>query len=228
VALAYLQPLIACESDTPAFLVDEYRRWLGSLLWNFYLLLLAYKQRTEIARSTSPFAEACERLQSFSMSSEAQARLAMLSGLVAAYDTRVELPAFTVTMSSDQSFADRLDDIIEDAHFVEVSTLRRFFGVAQNRQAVVRDIKKLVAFIVRRKRWATNVLSIGSHLALLPNNVSATAAGFAELLPSRQSSPPVFTTRYTYKLPPGTHMRVHRTYWGGTITAGRNIFNFEE
>lgn len=217
---AYFAPFAEWRKSHEAKRHKHVAHYLDRMVWGLYLLLLAHKRGSELAHSIIGLKKACEVVGEWPLPSEARARLAVMSGLFATYDQVVELPALTITATSDVAFADRVDDIFEDAHFLKVSALRKFFGVAQNRHAVVRDMKRLIAFITSRKRWAQNAIGVGVDLALLPRDLSAAAGKLAEIVESRRSPAPLCTTRYAYNIPEALHISASRGLEGWRLSGG--------
>jgi hypothetical protein len=193
--VAYFAPMLeALHSGSAQVSADMIA--IADIAWDVYLLMLAFKKGGELAldleRTRRLIATVSTRPP---VSGEARARLAVIEGLFATYRETATIPGLRIHASADSSFGTRVDDIIHDAHFLEVSVLRRFFGVAQNRESVLRDIRKLVAFIVRHKPWATGIMSASTHHVTLAPGLSTIAAGALEAMSVSAKAAPILTDR---------------------------------
>ena len=188
---------------TDTILRDDSDPWDGGPLlitevaWALYQLLLAYKRHAELNIDLAGIMRSLDRLLSRrNLTAEAGARLAVLRGMFASYDQQIQLPTFVVVASSDSVFGERLEEILDDAHFLEVTTLRRFFGASQNKRAIARDLRKLISFIVRNKHWAKGAVSAGTGLVRWPSHFDKSAAHLLDGLQARSQGSPTITTRF--------------------------------
>ena len=188
---AYFSPILdAARREAP------FELWpIDILAWTTYLLFLAFKSRCEVAIDPLLMAAQCEHFGKL-LSGEGRARLAVIEGLYRTYDRTLELPAFRITLSGDESFAERVEDILDDAHFLEVSALRRFVGIAQNRRAVVRDMRRLVASIVKTKKWASGAMQAATQFAHVPSAAASAVLQLAEELSVANLPAPILTNCY--------------------------------
>ncbi|HEX6100595.1 MAG TPA: hypothetical protein VF432_30040 [Thermoanaerobaculia bacterium] len=156
--------LITPKSDFDQALTIE-ATWtaLHQLAWQTYLLILASREQAEVDLGVDVSHGMISSLENAKFSAEAAARLAVLAALRAGYTNNVNMPGFAASASNDAAFHERVDEMLDDAHFLEVSALRRFFGMAQNKRAILRDLRLLTRFIVRHKRWAKGVLRLATH-----------------------------------------------------------------
>ncbi len=117
-------------------------------------------------------------------SGESKARLAILEGLLKTFKTEPELPGLYIIPSSETFFTERIEEILEDAHLLEASTLRRTFSVRANVASVKRDLRKLMNFIASKKKWAKGILKATSQTILIPKSVEAIGENILEIVPS--------------------------------------------
>ncbi len=197
---AYFAPITSALADLPRS-STRLRVEFEALAWRTYMLLLAHKEQCEVSLDIGHLDASYLSSILGRVDSEAAARLAVVQGLFRSYDTVVQMPTFAVVRSSDAGFSERIDEILDDAHFLEVSHLRRLFGIEQNRRALIRDSRRLIAFIVKAKRWARGLLAAASAIAHVPANADGVLTTIAEMFELSGHNAPVITSRYDTVLP---------------------------
>lgn len=180
------------------------RSLLNKSVWDLYLLALATKNHCEAPLASTQAIDRIDTLiVSNLLSNESKSRLSIVRGLFALFANVQEIPGFQcITNLSYHSLKERLDEILDDAYLLEASCLRRFLGLKANVKAIMRDLRKLVQFIVKNRPWAKGVLSAASQTAALPTIPGETAEKFLEALPGLQNncSVPVLVDPQAYIL----------------------------
>jgi hypothetical protein len=60
--------------------------------------------------------------------------------------------------------ADAIDEILDDAEFLQASALRRWFSISSNKRAVSRDLRRVVSALTQKKRWAQSLAAVSKSL----------------------------------------------------------------
>jgi len=98
---------------------------------------------------------------------EARARLVVLRSLFAAANDTVSYSGLQGVSGRERFLAETIDDILDDAEFLQASALRRHFSVASNKRALSRNIRRLVAAVTRKKAWARSLMVVAQSLMVL-------------------------------------------------------------
>lgn len=159
---------------------------LFRLAWDLYMLILAAKYQCEVpldpeeTRSCIVTLLKCE-----SLSRESKARLSLVGGIFAAYSRKTDIPAFHVLPTATQrALRERLDELLEDAYLLEASSLKRFLSLKSNVTSIKRDLRKLIKFIVKNRKWAQGLLGAASQLGILSPNSTRPAEKLLEIIPT--------------------------------------------
>ena len=113
---------------------------------------------------------------------EARARLVVLRSLFAAANETAPLTGLHAVPGRERFLAERLDDILDDAEFLQASAVRRHFSISSNKRALSRDIRRLLSAVARKKTWARSLMMAAQSLVVMAcDRVGASQAG-AELV----------------------------------------------
>ena len=147
--------------------LDEDQK-VSELAWNLYQLILATKYRAEVVLPPQESLELIAGISTSStLTSEARARLAVIEGLFMSFSRSVQAPSFRFLPSAPAfAISERISEIMEDAYLLEASHLLRLLGIRENITSIQRDLRKLLAFIQRRRGWARGILGVGSDMIL--------------------------------------------------------------
>lgn len=163
--------------------VNYDRHLVSRIAWNFYLLVLATNQQAEVVISPDETTRMIEVLLSFAqLSRESQLRLATIEGVFALFEKNDEIPSFCCVRNRNVSFAERIDEILEDAYLLDASRLRRFLSLGANVAATKRDLRKIIRFIAKNRPWAKGLVSIVSR-SYLTASPTALMEGVFNILP---------------------------------------------
>ena len=153
----------------PGRIVTRYARLVQQIAWNFYLLVLASRNNCEVHFDPVKSSQVLAYLLSLpGLSQESMARLATIQGVFSLFSNNDSLPCFTCVPQTGNSFAERIDEIMEDAHLLEASALRRFLSIGANAASIKRDLRKLLQFIAKHSKWAKGALALATQVAFLP------------------------------------------------------------
>lgn len=149
---------------------------LSAIAWYFYLLILASKARAEVHIPLGRVLDWLTEVErSPTLRREASLRLAVIHGIFATFAKPVDAPSLALLRPArGLLLSQRLSEILDDAYFLEASQLRRFLGIGSNVAAVKRDLKAVLLFITRHRKWARGILSLGSS-SLIGGQASARA-----------------------------------------------------
>lgn len=138
---------------------------VSNVAWDLYLLMLGARHKCEVVFDYKEAVLNLKRLSEVAgMSAEAKARIAVLQGTYAAYRVVGKVPCLRFAPgTSPIAMANRLAEIAEDAYLLEASSLRRLFGIEQNLTALKRDLRKVLGFISRNRRWAKGLVSLSAE-----------------------------------------------------------------
>lgn len=157
---------------------------LSGIVWDFYLLLLAVRENSEVPMLPSRTVAVINRLNRQSgLRSESRARLSIIKGIFALFTKNTDIPGFRCTPSNCQSLRERLDEILDDAYLLDASVLRRFFGLQANNRSIRRDLRNLVAFIAKNRPWAKGAVAAATQTAILPSSAAEVIDKVLELFP---------------------------------------------
>lgn len=161
----YLRPVyIAAKMKSPN--IGNIDRGDVSLLaWHVYQVLLAARLKGEASLSPNNALTNIRLIQrSFTLSSEAKARLAVISGIFSTFEKHSDVPSIRFLPSvGGQVLVDRLEDILNDPLLIEASQLRRFWALKSNVASVKRDLRLLLRSIRDNSRWARGIINIFSQ-----------------------------------------------------------------
>lgn len=158
--IAYLQPLNGvCDNQA-----------IELLSWKLYQLVLATRNNCEtFLEPDKVVLEIRKMKETTSLSREGLARLAKLEGIFRCYSLKEDIPAFVFSTTVGRySMSERIEEILEDAYFLEASFLRRFFSIKSNVAIVKRKLRQLLNAIVKERTWAKGILAVGAQSALIP------------------------------------------------------------
>ena len=161
----YFAPVAEFLDEKNAYLRSE----IDQVKWDVCLLAVASRTRSQVISSPHEALRILRELQTVkALSSEAKARIATLVGMFQSYDTPTEVPGFRVLpLRGSVSLADRVEDILDDAYLLEASHLRRLLGLRANVASIRRDLRSLLRFIAKRRKWAKGVLSAANYAGVL-------------------------------------------------------------
>ncbi len=161
---------------------------LNRIAWDLYLLLLATRGHSEVPIAPSRTLSDIDSLNRESvLRAESRTRLAIVRGIFALYTEASDIPGFRCLPTIGQSLSERLDEILDDAYLLDASRLRRFFGLQSNTRAIKRDLRKLTAFIAKRRPWAKGAIMAASQSATLANSSAEVIDKVIDLFPELTS-----------------------------------------
>ncbi len=161
---------------------------LDSLIWLTYCLILAAKTGSECPVDVQEFDRLLQGVKSQTLSLEGQARLANIQALRNSFDSASISALQPVVSPNSNALRERADEILNDAYLLEASFLRRFLSFASNRQAVKRDLSKLLKFISRNRSWAKDIITTTSHIVSLPRSSVQVMEGLLSVCASMPSA----------------------------------------
>lgn len=142
---------------------------LSRFTWGVYIMILGNKAGADVPINPRQMMKLSEALSSLSgLNAESRGRLAVMRGIFAAYrdtDTFQGL-SFVPGLLAGQ-ISERMDEMIEDAYFLEASHLRRLFGLRQNLTSVRRDLRLLTRFIAKKSPWARGITQVASQIGFV-------------------------------------------------------------
>lgn len=119
------------------------------------------------------------------LDSECFARLSKIEAIFKCYSKREEISCLKfIPNLSGISVAERIDEIIEDAYFLEASHLRKIFGVEQNKLAIKKKLSKLLASLAKTAKWGKNLISPDSVQIFGGDYVDKSIDLLNEIIPS--------------------------------------------
>ena len=170
-----------------------YHKMLNETAWNFYLLVLATRRRSEVTLFPYEIVTSIGKLLDLpQLCSESKIRLSILQGIFSLFRKREAIPGFRCSPIAGLAFAERIDEILEDAYLLEASCLRRFFAIKSNVASIRRDLRKLLSFITKNRQWAKGILAVASHASFLPassEQVTEKLLGILSNLPGDPTAP---------------------------------------
>jgi hypothetical protein len=182
--LKYMAPLrhdLAAHRRGPSCM---YVAALNDSAWGFYMLALAARNHSDVLLSAAEVIKATEVLLSYDgICSESKTRLAIIKGIFALYRATADVPVLACCAGSGTPLIERVDEILEDAHLLEASHVRRFLGLGSNVATVRRRLRQVLTFITKHRKWATGVVSLGSQTAAIVHPRAALLAKLADLVP---------------------------------------------
>ncbi len=95
---------------------------------------------------------------------EARARLVVLRGLFAGAERLGAATGLQGVPGSAMFVSNTIDEILDDAEFLQASALRRWFSVSSNKRAVSRDLRRVVNALTQKKRWAQSLVAVSKSL----------------------------------------------------------------
>ena len=163
------------------------------IIWQMYCLILAVKKGCECPFDVQGLKIAIQTIRSKpKLSGEAKARLACIEGIVNSFEP-VQVPGLRVMLPSNETLLlERVDEILNDAYLLEASFLRRFFGYSANKQAIKRDLSKVLKIITGNRSWARGLVTASRHILNIPIasvQVLDALQSIYEGLPKTASSP---------------------------------------
>jgi len=175
--VAYLKPIYDVLGDNNAFFC---------LSWNLYIITLASRYRTEVVLSPKRTLSLVSQLDKVSeLDAECHARLATIAGILNCFEENTDGPYLRfLPHSTGVTISERLEEIMEDAHLLEASRLRRFLGVKQNVASIKRDLRKILSHICKKSGWAKGLVGIGSSTILGGHGSAKALEKLMHLIPS--------------------------------------------
>jgi len=123
---------------------------------------------------------------------EARARLVVLRSLFAAATETVPHAGLEAVPGRERFLAETIDDILDDAEFLQASALRRHFSMSSNKRALSRNVRRLLSAVTRKKAWARSLMmGVQSLIVMACAKVGASQAAtelVQTILDSAQSS----------------------------------------
>ena len=179
----YMEPVLenlreidaSSEGDRkPASLVRE-------LTSHLYFVSLSATRRAAAIVPPVPMLELLDRLTRFPLSSESQARLAILRGVAACFERKAGVPVLVCRTRLEAPLIERIDEILEDAYLLEASKLRMFFSPGANWAALRRDLRILLSWVIRNRGWAKNAFRLGEQIVTVPGQIGVVADALLEI-----------------------------------------------
>lgn len=186
--VAYFAPVLNEFDDKPP-------TKFSTAIWNFYLIVLAAKYKAEVNVNPYKTRRLIEQVESkMKLSPEAHARLSVIKGIVNEFTVELEAPALKIIPGvSGTAISERIDEILEDAYLLEASTLRRAFGIKENRARIDKRLRKLLSFIQHHRGWAKGIVTTGSDIILGAQAFTPALGSLVDLVPGlTESSYPIF------------------------------------
>jgi hypothetical protein len=119
------------------------------------------------------------------LDAECHARLATIAGILNCFEENTDGPYLRfLPQPTAVRISDRLEEIMEDAHLLEASRLRRFLGVKQNVASIKRDLRKVLSHICQKSGWAKGLVVIGSATILGGHGSAKALDKLMHLIPS--------------------------------------------
>ena len=175
--VAYLRPLSEALGANNA---------LEHLAWDLYVITLATRYRTEVALSPERTLLLISQLDKLSeLDAECRMRLATIAGILNCFEPNTDGPFLRfLPRATEVLISERLEEIMEDAYFLEASRLRRFLGVKQNVASIKRDLRKVLSHISHKSAWAKGLVGIGSATIMGGNGSAKVLEKLVQLIPS--------------------------------------------
>ena len=194
---------------------------LEDVAWGLYMLALATRDHCDVRLDPKTVILSIDCIADGPLSSESRTRLSTIRGIFGLFSHVWDVPGFRCIALPGVTLRDRIDDIMEDAYFLEASRLRRFLGVRANVVSVKRDLGKLLRFIVRSRPWAKGVLQAVASAVPLPKTPSEISAKLLDIVPDLQvdGSAPLLVEPN----PHGSNMQGHII-----VTSRREAFSSSE
>lgn len=98
---------------------------------------------------------------------EARARLVVLRSLFTAAKESMPHSGLQAVPGRERFLAETIDDILDDAEFLQASTLRRHFSIASNKRALSRNVRRLLGALTRKKPWARSLMITAQSLIVM-------------------------------------------------------------
>ena len=159
---------------------------LELLAWDLYVITLATRYRTEVALSPERTLLLISQLDKLSeLDAECRMRLATIAGILNCFEPNPDGPFLRfLPRATEVLISERLEEIMEDAYFLEASRLRRFLGVKQNVASIKRDLRKVLSHISHKSAWAKGLVGIGSATIMGGNGSAKVLEKLVQLIPS--------------------------------------------
>ena len=150
--------------------------YLDFIAWPLYLMIIASRKGAGVTFNLDVPRQNLVRLNYRSVKGEAGGRLALLESIFSAYTAMEDVPGLSIVPNRGLVIGERLTEILEDAYLLEASSLRRFFGIASNKAALKRDLRKLTQLLEKRP-WARGAVKSGTQTSANAACSSRTASG---------------------------------------------------
>jgi hypothetical protein len=193
---------------------------IDSLAWSLYLLCIGLAKGAEISASPSDVtANISAILACPALTPESRARLANIQGIFSAFSVKTESPRLRFLPDIPASvITDRIAEIVEDAYLLEASALRRLLGLRQNVAAVRRDLRLLLRTITRSRKWAKDIVAVGTEMLATGTDVSKVANAAIQIVPHLATESHVVLCPQSFGPPPrGAMLELMCGVRGGTI-----------
>jgi len=169
---AYFEPILSIVSP-----LSTEANQLDRVATTLYHLILATRASAQVYLNIAASihdAAALLIVADRTRASEAAMRIARILGLFKTFVLVDRLPGFKLTIGTEISLRDRMDDILDDAYLAEAASMRRFLSIQANVASIRRDLRRLLRTITRTAAWAKGVVSVADLV------VGKSAAGVAE------------------------------------------------
>ena len=144
----------------------DVQEWLpAEIPWNLYMLTLGCKYSSEVLLSTENTLSLLKTIKGNpKLTNEGLTRLSVVEGIFSSFREKHEGSFLKFYPLSDRTYiAERIDEIIEDAHFLQSSKLRRMLSFEANIVSIQRDLRLLIKTICSTRKWAKGVMTIGKY-----------------------------------------------------------------
>lgn len=159
---------------------------LELLAWDLYVITLATRYKTEVTLSPERTLLLISELDKLSeLNAECRMRLATIAGILNCFEPNTDGPFLRFfPRATEVLIYERLEEIMEDAYYLEASRLRRFLGVKQNVASIKRDLRKVLSHISHKSAWAKGLVGIGSATIMGGKGSAKVLEKLVQLIPS--------------------------------------------
>jgi len=98
---------------------------------------------------------------------EAHARLIVLQALFRGAENVGSVLGVQTIAGAEAFVSNAIDEILDDAEFLQASALRRWFSMSSNKRAVSRDLRRIINAFTQKKRWAQSLIVASKSLAAI-------------------------------------------------------------
>ena len=156
----------------------------NKVAWDLYRLALSVRNQTELHLEPKNTLSTIKDLsQNNALKRESLLRLSVIEGIFALFSKKDDISGFRFILGPRHNIRDRIDEILADAYLCEASALRRFFSFKTGVAGTKRDLKKLLHFIARERKWAKGILKVVSQVTFLPSESTSLIEQLAKAIP---------------------------------------------